>query len=417
MVAIPRTLLSTPDQSTTDDRVAVLLMGYGEVESYEDFANYNEQALNLLTAKFAPVPTWIYPPLAKLLALFDRHEWDHQHDHFISPHNSIFERQREGIERHLQAKWGKRVSVFKAFNFCAPYLPQQVLAEIQSQGFTKLLIYPLLVVDSIFTSGIAVEQVNKALAQTFTGEDNHWLKSTRYMPSFYNQPDYIELLARQVTNKIQQHLAVAHLPSQTGIVLMNHGCPHKAKGFTSGITESQLLYDAVRERLIYNYPLISIGWLNHDTPMIEWTQPNVTLAAQNLMDLGATAVVFMPIGFVTENHETLLDVEHIISHLRRKRPDVTYVQMPCVNDNDDFAAMAAGWVDGLITDLIGEQGTVVHPSQRALLAEDFSGHHHDSAHNGHHHHHGHHHDEHHHNGHHGGDQGHSQEHHHAHHHH
>ena len=41
------------------DRVAVLLMGYGEVESYEDFANYNEQALNLLTAKFAPVPTWI----------------------------------------------------------------------------------------------------------------------------------------------------------------------------------------------------------------------------------------------------------------------------------------------------------------------------------------------------------------------
>ncbi|MEL6456400.1 MAG: ferrochelatase, partial [Cyanobacteria bacterium J06623_5] len=35
--------------ATTEDRVAVLLMGYGEVESYEDFANYNEQALNLLT--------------------------------------------------------------------------------------------------------------------------------------------------------------------------------------------------------------------------------------------------------------------------------------------------------------------------------------------------------------------------------
>ena len=34
-----------------DERIAVLLMGYGEVESYEDFANYNEQALNLLTAK------------------------------------------------------------------------------------------------------------------------------------------------------------------------------------------------------------------------------------------------------------------------------------------------------------------------------------------------------------------------------
>ncbi|MEM1254649.1 MAG: ferrochelatase [Cyanobacteria bacterium P01_H01_bin.21] len=394
MVAIPHAQLSTQKQRDSDERVAVLLIGYGEVESYEDFANYNEQALNLLTAKFAPVPNWIYPPLAKLLALFDRHEWDHQHDHFISPHNAIFERQREGIERHLQAKWGQKVSVFKAFNFCAPFLPHQVLQEIQAEGFTRLLIYPLLVVDSIFTSGIAVEQVNNALAKTFTGRDDHWLKSTRYIPSFYNQPDYIDLLARQVEDKIQQHLAVAHLPSQTGIVLMNHGCPHKAKGFTSGITESQLLYDAVRERLIYNYPLISIGWLNHDTPMIEWTQPNVTLAAQNLMDLGATALVFMPIGFVTENHETLLDVEHIIGHLRRKRPDVTYVQMPCVNDSDDFTAMAAGWVNGLVSDLLGEQGTVVNQGQRAQLAAAF--HHHDSDHHNGHHHDGHHHDAHHH---------------------
>lgn len=69
MVATPeKQQQHTPDQFPNKDRVAVLLMGYGEVESYEDFANYNEQALNLLTAKFAPVPTWIYPPLARLLS-------------------------------------------------------------------------------------------------------------------------------------------------------------------------------------------------------------------------------------------------------------------------------------------------------------------------------------------------------------
>ena len=85
------------DTKASEDRVAVLLMGYGEVESYEDFANYNEQALNLLTAKFAPVPTWVYPPLAKLLAMFDLHEWSHQHGNFVSPHNAIFEDQRAGL--------------------------------------------------------------------------------------------------------------------------------------------------------------------------------------------------------------------------------------------------------------------------------------------------------------------------------
>ena len=370
MVAVPE---KTQNLQATDgkDRVAILLMGYGEVESYEDFANYNEQALNLLTAKFAPVPTWIYPPLAKLLARFDFHEWSHQHNNFISPHNKIFEEQRVGIEKELQKTWGDRIQVFKAFNFCAPFLPEQVLAQVKEQGFDKLLIYPLLVVDSIFTSGIAVEQVNQALSTLAEGEE-HWLKGSRYIPSFYNEPAYIDLLAQMVEEKIADELAHTHLPSQIGVVLMNHGCPHKAKGFTSGIDESQALYERVREKLIYKYPLISIGWLNHDTPLIEWTQPNVKLAANNLIDLGAKAVVMMPIGFATENHETLLDVDHIIHHLQHRRSGVTFVQMPCVNDRPEFLKMAADWAHPQIEALFSEAGVSVNP----IAAEASASHHH-----------------------------------------
>lgn len=372
------------------DRVAVLLMGYGEVESYEDFANYNEQALNLLTAKFAPVPAWVYPPLAKLLAIFDLHEWQHQHNHFISPHNAIFEQQRAGIEKRIQEKWGDRVQVFKAFNFCAPFLPEQVLTEIKAQSFDKVLIYPLLVVDSIFTSGIAVEQVNKALAALAENEE-HWVKGLRYIPSFYNQPAYIDLMAQLVEEKIAQDLAEAYLPSQIGIVLMNHGCPHKAKGFTSGIDESQALYELVREKLIYRYPLISVGWLNHQTPLIEWTQPNAELAAKNLMDLGAKALIFMPIGFATENHETLLDVDHIIHALQRKRPDVAFVQMPCVNDHPEFLRMAADWADSQIDALLSEQALAVNPALAVAQIQHHPEHHHHDHDHGHHHHHGDHH--------------------------
>jgi ferrochelatase len=358
MVATPEKIESARHETRDRDRVAVLLMGYGEVESYEDFANYNEQALNLLTAKFAPVPTWIYPPLAKLLAIFDLHEWSHQHNNFISPHNQIFEAQRAGIEKSLQETWGDRVQVFKAFNFCAPFLPHQVLAHIKEQGFDKLLIYPLLVVDSIFTSGIAVEQVNNALTQLSDG-DEHWLKGTRYIPSFYNEPAYIDLMAQMVEERIESELAASHLPSQMGIVLMNHGCPHKAKGFTSGILESEALYEKVREKLIYKYPLITVGWLNHDTPLIEWTQPNAELAAKNLIDLGATAIVMMPIGFATENHETILDVHHIIHHLEHKHSHVTFVQMPCANERAEFLQMAAEWANPQIEALLSENAIAV----------------------------------------------------------
>jgi protoporphyrin/coproporphyrin ferrochelatase len=369
------------------NRVAVLLMGYGEVESYEDFANYNEQALNLLTAKFAPVPTWIYPPLAKLLAVFDLHEWSHQHGNFISPHNAIFERQRAGIEHQLHHRWGEQVKVFKAFNFCAPFLPEQVLTQVKAEGFDKLLIYPLLVVDSIFTSGIAVEQVNNAL-EKLTDDGEHWVKGLRYIPSFFDRPAYIDLMAKLVEDKIQEELAATHLPSQIGIVLMNHGCPHKAKGFTSGIDESQKMYELVRDRLISRYPLISVGWLNHQTPLIDWTQPNADLAARNLIDLGAKALVFMPIGFATENHETLLDVDHIIEALRRKHADVAYLRMDCVNDDSTFLNMAADWANPEIEALLSESALSVNPGLAATQTHDHS-HDHDHGHDhghGHHHH-------------------------------
>ena len=379
MVTIPHQSTSTvhehhhhhESEHNQNNRVAVLLMGYGEVESYADFANYNEQALNLLTAKFAPVPTWIYPAIAKLLAIFDLHEWSHQHNNFISPHNGIFEEQRVGIEKELKETWGDKVTVFKAFNFCAPHLPEQVLAEIKEQGFEKILIYPLLVVDSIFTSGIAVEQVNKALAQQADG-DTHWLKSSRYIPSFFNKPEYINLMAQMVEEKIEAELAQGHLASQIGIILMNHGCPHKAKGYTSGIDESQAMYELVREKLIDKYPLISVGWLNHDTPLIEWTQPNAKLAAQNLLGLGATSIVMMPIGFATENHETLLDVDHIIHSLQHKHADVTFIQMPCVNSHPEFMHMAAEWANPQIEALLGESGNTVNPQ----LAKTQATHHH-----------------------------------------
>ncbi len=404
VVASPEKIeYKTSAAPASNDRVAVLLMGYGEVESYDDFANYNEQALNLLTAKFAPVPLWIYPPLAKILAIFDLHEWSHQHGQFVSPHNAIFEQQRAGIEKNLQEKWGDKVKVFKAFNFCAPFLPEQVIPQIKAEGFDKILIYPLLVVDSVFTSGIAVEQVNKALAQTFDGKE-HWVKGQRYIPSFYDEPAYIQLMADLVEEEIKNDLAVAHLPSQIGIVLMNHGCPHKAKGFTSGIVESQALYDRVRERLMYRYPLISVGWLNHDTPLIEWTQPDATLAAKNLIDLGATAIVFMPIGFATENHETLLDVDHIIESLQKQRQGITYRKLPCVNDHPEFLKMAAEWANPQIEALLSETAVAVNPSLAAAQRE------HSHSHEGHGHSHGDHghsHGGHSHGGHSHGDHGHS----------
>jgi ferrochelatase len=137
---------------------------------------------------------------------------------------------------------------------------------------------------------------------------------------------------------------------------------------------------------MYKFPLISVGWLNHQTPLIKWTQPHAELAAKNLIDLGATAIVFMPIGFATENHETLLDVHHIVHDLKGRSPHVTYVEMPCVNDHPEFLKMAANWANPQIEALLSEQALAVNPQLAAVQASHHDHHHHD--HDNHHDHHG-----------------------------
>jgi ferrochelatase len=355
-----------------EDRVAVILTGYGEVEDYDNFATYNRLALDVLTRKFAPIPKLITPAMSWYLANADRKEWEEENDHFVSPHNAIFEQQRAGIEARLQEQWGDRVSVFKAFNFCPPFLPEQVVARIKEQGFNKILIYPLLVVDSIFTSGIALEQINKGI-QASTEGDHHWVEGIRYIPSFFDRPAYINLLARQVEERIAQNLASNYYASEIGIVLMNHGCPEEASGYVTGIRESQGLYDRVRDKLVNRFPLISVGWLNHDTPFVDWTKPDADQAANNLIELGAKTILFVPIGFATDNHETILDVNSIIDQLQEKHAGITFERMDCVNDHPEFLQMVANWANPEIEALFSASVSV-NPALAVATANGHSEH-------------------------------------------
>ncbi|MGK7909848.1 MAG: ferrochelatase [Synechococcus sp.] len=381
---------------TTDSaKVAVLLCGYGEVEEYQEFADYNERALRLLASKFIKFPEFSIPWLAKALEFTDRREWSKQ-NHYRSPHNEIFEAQRAGLEKVLQERYGDRVAVFKAFNFCEPFLPHQVLQQIREQGYNRLLIYPLLVVDSIYTSGLALQQINEAL-----DNEHDWIADLLYLPSFFDRPEYHQLMAKHIEGRLQD-LQGSYARSQIGIILLNHGCPLDSKGFESGIRESEALYGHIRERLIHRYPLVTIGWMNHDTPG-KWTTPDMEQAATNLLTIGAKALVFAPIGFATENHETMLDVGYAIKKFQSK---AECLHLDCLNDDPAFLTVAANWIDGLIADSLGEGPTALDTMVNHMVSEHRSpnrnlelhkvlsgnGHHHHShghshGNGGHHHHH------------------------------
>ncbi len=328
------------------DRVAILLTGYGEVQSYRDLSRYNQAASKYIAAQFIPIPDWLYPSVGRFLALLDLYNFGIKHHQFKSPENEVFEKQRLGIEEQLQDRWGIRVQVFKGFYFCQPFV-QAVVADIIEQGFDNLLIYPLLVVDSAFTGKIAVEQVNEAIAIAAAEQEPNFspFNAIRYIPAFATEPDYIDLLVRQIREALHQPSASRFFSSRLGIVLTVHGGPEKANGLLTGVIDGQALYDAVQVQLQHQYPLVSIGWINHDMPFIQWSQPDLKQAATSLITAGAQAILFKPLGWVTENFETLLDVEDAIQSLLRQYPTVSYKRLDCVNDDPDFLKIAAEWAN------------------------------------------------------------------------
>ena len=118
----PQSQATHPVASHQDDlaeptRVAVLLAGYGEVESYRDLSSYNQAATKYIASQFVSIPEWLYPAAGWLLGLQDLYNFGFKHHHFMSPENEMFEKQQIGIEQQLQDRWETQVQVFKGFYF------------------------------------------------------------------------------------------------------------------------------------------------------------------------------------------------------------------------------------------------------------------------------------------------------------
>ncbi len=296
----------------------------------------------MLVSKSIKFPDFSIPWLSRRLERAQKKEWQAA-NHYHSPHNAIFERQRAGIAAHLEDRYGDEVRVYKTYNFVEPFLPAQVLDEIRRDGFDRIVVYPWLVVDSVFTSGLVLEQINEALAP-----DPEWVKGMRYLPSFWERDDFQQLLVDRIEAGAAA-LLEKYAPIQVGLALCLHGCPLETKGMETGVRESTALYYAIQERLITRFPLISPAWMNHPVPG-KWTTPDVDQAAKNLVTLGAKAIVFAPIGFVTENHETELDIGYTIDKIQEQ---VDTAHLPTLNDDPELLRMGAEWIVPLVDELRG----------------------------------------------------------------
>ena len=219
-------------------RVAVLLCGYGEVESNDDLVEYNAKSLRLLVSKSVKFPDVTVPFLSRRLAK--------QGARGVRAGQPV----RLAPQRHLRAPAGRdRRGAPRALRRPGGGLQGLQLLRRATCRRTSCR-------RSARRASSASSSTRSWWSTRSTRAASRWSRSTRLSATTArgcarSATCPASSSARTTTQRLAEHVREGVAPlrerwatSQIGVVLLNHGCPYKAKGFETGIRESRALYHA-----------------------------------------------------------------------------------------------------------------------------------------------------------------------------
>lgn len=285
-------------------RVEVLCLTYGEPPTNDWWTQtiYSLSILNRLTRRVAPLPRYIIPLIAAKRGrlrskAFNAEKWN-------SPLEGISRRQVSALQQQLaQMRPNIDFHVRLVLEFRKPYI-WTVLKNLFAKTPDELVILPLYVADSNFTSGVSKADLREFLEALH--EENP-VPAPRYVEGFGYDERAGKLLADFIWSHCERAGWTEEKTSKAVLILGAHGTIIRLpKHIESGARETRILYGNIRKHLKSKFRSVRIGWLNH-TLGGTWTFPAVTDSARESQESGIRKVVYLPFGFLADNGETQLE--------------------------------------------------------------------------------------------------------------
>jgi ferrochelatase len=216
-----------------------------------------------------------------------------------------------------------------------------VVEKMKAMGCDRILTFPLYPQYSATTTATANDKLFRALT---TMRD---APAVRSVPPYYNEPVYIDALARSVEN----HLASVDFQPDV-VIASYHGIPKaysdKGDPYRHHCLETTRL---LRERLGWGEERL-ITCFQSRFGAQEWLQPYTDKTVERLAKEGVKSIAVVNPGFSADCIETLeeiaVEAREIFLHAGGKN----FTHIPCLNDSDDGMAVIeamvrrelAGWV-------------------------------------------------------------------------
>jgi len=256
-----------------------------------------------------------------------------------SPLRTITRSQADKISERLSD--APQVIVDWAMRYGNPSIKSR-LSYLQQQGCDRILLFPLYPQYSAATTGTACDKAFDALKQM------RWQPSVRVVPPYYDEPRYIEALARSMKNSL------AKLDWEPEVVIASfHGLP--LEYFQKG--DPYHCHCAKTTRLLRE----ALGWDEHKLRLTfqsrfgnaEWLQPYTDNTIEELAQEGVRRLAVVTPGFSSDCVETLEEIAMQGRESFEEAGGEQYALLPCLNDTQDSIQMLegivrrelAGWVD------------------------------------------------------------------------
>ena len=231
--------------------------------------------------------------------------------------------------RALEAEINKQIDakVFVAMRYWHP-LTEEVVQEIRSERFDKIILLPLFPHYSKATTGSSFNEWNRQC--TLNKMD---VSNTKIITAFYNHSLYIEAVTENIRKALTKFSKLT--ADKIDLVFSAHGTPmslvREGDPYNDHIKETVRL---VLEKGEWKSPHV-LCYQSRIGP-VKWLKPSLKETIHNLGANGRKHLLIVPISFVTDHIETLHEINIEIRQEAEYLGIEQFEIMPALNDSPKF---------------------------------------------------------------------------------
>jgi ferrochelatase len=261
-----------------------------------------------------------------------------------SPLLDITKRQSEALERDLNRGKGqgvrdKEFRVFVGMRYWHPFI-KDALKEIVSLNAERIVVLVMAPHYSKISTGHYIKTVNDAMAE-LTSISPIYIRGSggglniSFVNNWHTHPLFLESVAEKIKNGISNFPSLISSPLRgegegVQIIFSAHSLPQKDDTYVKQLHET---IDGVIK--LTGDISWHLGFQSKGMSPGEWLEPTVDSILERLSKEGKKYVLMAPVGFVSDNIETLYDID-IVYKKKAESLGLIFHRTESLNDSPKF---------------------------------------------------------------------------------